>query len=408
MYRIAVIVSPGTAAPFVMLDYISAFIKQGYDVFTLDIRPFFTLSDQEDKFQFLKRIEKDVKLFSPHFAVGYNIDTCIFLPKPEGEIHLFENLKIPYISLFYDNPMTPGFSTLMSPVVNSDLYTVFIWDHYYLDQFMQKYGKKAHFLPLASNPDVFFPRSSAKAFECDIGFIGSISLTDNFDADRKKKGWDQWFVDFARQVIDTKRINKHFPLGEIINAVVDTLPETSKNAILNFSQSPEFDIFFQSVNSEIGSINRYETIQSIPAELKTNLYGTQGWKRLHEKNLSYKGKIEYHSEAPAVYTSSRVNLNITSTQLVDSVNQRVFDVPACEGFLLTDNCPSLPELFEPDIEIVVYDDLKDMKDKLIFYLNNDTQRNKIARRARKRFLAHHTYQHRVQQIISVLKENKIV
>jgi spore maturation protein CgeB len=76
--------------------------------------------------------------------------------------------------------------------------------------------------------------------------------------------------------------------------------------------------------------------------------------------------------------------------------------------LLTDHRPCLSGLFEPDIEIVVYENLEDMREKILYYQNHERQRQTIAENAYKRFLNQHTYSHRAMQIILKLEENEKV
>ncbi len=407
-YSVVVVLSPGIAAPNIMADYGSALEKAGHDLLFLDTRPFFDLDSLNDQYAFLKEMKGRVESFAPHFALGYNADTFIFMPDQGQEIHLFRELKIPFVSLFYDSPMTPGFQEIISSQLDSDLYTVFIWDRHYLKQFSEQTGKTAHYLPLASNPDIFFPRSPDPNFQCDAGFIGSISGIRDFNAHRKDKGWSPWLVELARQVVDTRKMNPKTPMDVIFNAIMESIPSENRKIILSFSQKPEFDTFWDSVNNEVGTLNRIGSVCAVPKPFTAFVFGNDAWKQVARKNIQYRGAIDYHSQAPRVYASAGANLNITSTQLADSVNQRVFDVPAAAGFLLTDSRPCLAELFEPDKEVVVFESHEDMADKLKFYLNRPLLRKKIAQRAHERFLGQHTYGQRLEQIISTLKDNQLI
>ena len=58
--------------------------------------------------------------------------------------------------------------------------------------------------------------------------------------------------------------------------------------------------------------------------------------------------VDYRSEIAQWYRRIKINLNITSCQMPTALNQRVFDVPACGGFILNDNQTDLKELFSPD------------------------------------------------------------
>jgi spore maturation protein CgeB len=102
---------------------------------------------------------------------------------------------------------------------------------------------------------------------------------------------------------------------------------------------------------------------------------------------------------PRFYNACAVNLNATSLQMGSAVNQRVFDVPACESFVLTDYQDSLAELFEPGEECVAYREAGEIADLTRHYLKEPAAARTIARRGRERVLKQHTYKHRLQSII---------
>jgi spore maturation protein CgeB len=56
-----------------------------------------------------------------------------------------------------------------------------------------------------------------------------------------------------------------------------------------------------------------------------------------------------------------------------AVNQRVFDVPVCGGFLLTDHRRQMESLFEPGREIVCYQEPGEIPDLVRHYLSGVTQ-----------------------------------
>ena len=114
--------------------------------------------------------------------------------------------------------------------------------------------------------------------------------------------------------------------------------------------------------------------------------------------------LDYHKELPAFYNACTVNFNATNLQMGKAVNQRVFDVPACGAFLLTDHQESMEGLFEVGKEVVTYKDPGEIADLARFYLRNDAARETIAMKGRERVLAEHTYKHRIGTILRRLKE----
>jgi spore maturation protein CgeB len=133
------------------------------------------------------------------------------------------------------------------------------------------------------------------------------------------------------------------------------------------------------------------------------VHGDTGWKSL----LNGKGRLceflNYYKELPVFYNRCRVNFNATNLQMGAAVNQRVFDVPACGAFLLTDHQEALGEAFEIGEEVIAFDEVEAIPDLVRFYLDNPGTRQTIAERGRKRVLQEHTYKHRLNRIIEQMR-----
>ena len=137
------------------------------------------------------------------------------------------------------------------------------------------------------------------------------------------------------------------------------------------------------------------------------IVGDDGW----ETALSGAGAtwrrlpgLEYYTELPAFYPASAVNFNCTSVQMKGAVNQRVFDVPACGGFLLTDAREQLERLFDTGRETAVYAAAAEIPDRLRHFLAHPRERERIAQAARRRILAEHTYVHRLRTLLAAMRQ----
>jgi len=81
-----------------------------------------------------------------------------------------------------------------------------------------------------------------------------------------------------------------------------------------------------------------------------------------------------------------------------AVNQRVFDIPLCERFVISDDQSDLFELFPKDA-ICVANSPEEYADLVKFYLNNSAAKEEIIKNARKHILREHLYVNRVSKII---------
>ena len=85
-------------------------------------------------------------------------------------------------------------------------------------------------------------------------------------------------------------------------------------------------------------------------------------------------------------------------------NQRIFDVPACGAFILTDYRAQLEAQFEIGKEVICYRDKGEIKDLVSYYLKNESARNKIVENAFLRIEKDHTYINRTELMIDRMKK----
>lgn len=82
----------------------------------------------------------------------------------------------------------------------------------------------------------------------------------------------------------------------------------------------------------------------------------------------------------------------------DQIKGRNFEVPGCGGFLLTSKTDDLENYYKFDREIVCYDGIQDLADKIKYYLSHESERESIAQRGYERTLREHTYEKRFKEI----------
>jgi len=82
------------------------------------------------------------------------------------------------------------------------------------------------------------------------------------------------------------------------------------------------------------------------------------------------------------------------------IKGRIFEVPACGGFLLTERVRGLDRYYAEDREMVLFDTLPEMAEKAEYYLNHDAERAAIAQAGYERTLREHTYMLRLTEVFS--------
>jgi len=82
------------------------------------------------------------------------------------------------------------------------------------------------------------------------------------------------------------------------------------------------------------------------------------------------------------------------------LNPRAFEIAAAGGFQITDPRPLLPPLFTPGRELAVAETPGDLPGLIGHYLARPEEAAALGRAARARVLAEHTYQHRLERILA--------
>ncbi|WP_462325243.1 glycosyltransferase family protein [Desulfoplanes sp.] len=130
------------------------------------------------------------------------------------------------------------------------------------------------------------------------------------------------------------------------------------------------------------------------------IVGDRYWERLlPQKSFEPHPPVAYGEEVFKLYRLSAVNFACSSVQMAGAVTQRVFDVPASGGFVLTDSRRQLEDLFDIGKEVVCYGAADGIGGLIERYLGDETGRKKVIKAARRRIASEHTYAHRLRVMV---------
>lgn len=210
---------------------------------------------------------------------------------------------------------------------------------------------------------------------------------------------------------------------------IDTFEEPQARAEFSrlfdyaFVFHPEYDKKF----AQYGSLNTYVLPHAVDAEIFQNcqiekIYDL-GWVgRLNGKKYSvrryYINKLKrsfkmndielYYTpeEMALVYCQSKIVVNLSRDDYLQDANLRCFEVMASGALLITPKPSELSKLgFEVGIHFVSFEDELELYQKVQHYLEQDRERETIARNAQKLVLEQHTYDARVATILAILNRN---
>jgi len=327
------------------------------------------------------RIEEEIRDFAPDFI--FTLDYMLNRIKRSR----FTRIGVPQVTWFVDDPDYIG----IREFDKNDVY--FVTDESWKAFLIKKGAENVHYLPLCANPNLTCATcTTGSRFGHDVSFLGSTRDKGKFDEVVKIATKRPEMETVFRRMIDVCVENPGAPFERIIQ---ECFPDWQ-----DFFRS-EATYYFKVVMLEEAAIRiRREFVSALGP--KVHVYGNEGWLICSDEGVNIHGPLDPVFEAPLLYRDSRVNLNFHTGQLATALNQRMFDVPACGGFVLTDYRADLERLFDFRSEIACFYSKSDMIDKIDYYLVHEDERLSIIEKARKRVLEEHTYESRARKILEVI------
>jgi len=358
------------------------------------------LEDEEiARQEFVERLLKVVLEFDPDAILTLNhlgVDR-------EGVLtDLLARLQLPLASWFVDNPhlILHLYDKLVSPWT-----AIFTWDADNLPGLRELGFEHVFHLPLGTDPERFSPAKSAKppvaAWRSVVSFVGN-SMVYKVAKRMQKARFP------ATLLRDYRGLAAAF--GESDERLARSfLPRYSADMDASYQALPDNETrlaYEALITWEATRQYRTRCVRQL-LPFRPLIVGDRGWRQnFKRESLPWRlhSELSYYSELPAFYPWSDINFNCTSKQMKGAVNQRLFDVPAAGAFVLTDWRDQTESLFEPGKELVCYREPEEVPDLVRYFLAHPEERRRIVRAARARVLAEHTWAHRVQRILTQLRE----
>lgn len=299
----------------------------------------------------------------------------------------FEDAHIPYVSWFTDTPRMILYQRVVCP---SPYAVAATWERAYTRHFEELGFEQIHFMPLATDPDLF-NGEPAEAWDRDLAFVGTSMIALAAEAVEKHAHLPHVLKAVAA-AFDEGLVDRH-RFSEGIGAILPA----SVIAPLNASERRNLELL---INYEATQRQRVTLAQTL-APLGLEVRGDEHWL---EVLANVGGGVGYFDDLAPFYRGTAINVNATALQMRWSVNQRVFDCPAAGGFLITDEREDLEQFFDTETEVVTYGSPEELREKVLYYRDRPEERKAITRRARARILAEHTHAHRLKGLEAYMKE----
>ncbi|MFU7592304.1 glycosyltransferase [Priestia sp. RMT2NF4] len=102
------------------------------------------------------------------------------------------------------------------------------------------------------------------------------------------------------------------------------------------------------------------------------------------------------------YSKTKIVINHTADR-IKSLNMRIFEGMGCGSLLITDYVPGQEKLFIDEKHYIIYKNHKDLLEKIDYYLIHLDEAQKIATSGYYHLLSTHTYIHRANEIVEIIR-----
>ena len=315
--------------------------------------------------------------------------------------HICEKLHILYVCLSVDCPVLELFSS----TIHNQCNRIFLFDYNQYLQFKDENPECIFYLPLGTNVerwDQALSEGSKSESSYDVSFVGSLYTEKCPYSSLQLSDFDRGFGD---GLIEAQlRLSG---LGLIEEALTPELTAAIKNAAPHFHTLPDSftdtDAYVATnyyLGMQASSLERIRTLNALAGNFQVDLFTRSDTSPL--KGVRCHDGVSTHTQMPHIFRSSKINLNITIRSIQTGLSQRIWDIMGCRGFLLSNYQMEYPEYFEIGKDLDCYENVKELKEKVAFYLSHDDIRREIALHGYQTVKQKHSCRHRVAEMLETI------
>lgn len=243
--------------------------------------------------------------------------------------------------------------------------------------------------------------SEMRKYRGDVAFVGSLYERNSYD--KIKNRLPEYLRGYFDAVMEAQL---NISGANIVEPMLTTniLEQLQEYFQLEKSEGSFSDLglIFQTtvLGFKIAEIERRRALIELSKHYKVNVYSNSDVSDL--LRIQYCGSVDYWSEMPKVFRMSKINLNFTIPNIKSGIPLRIWDVLGCGGFLLTNYQAEIPYYFKEGEDLVCFDSLEDLCEKVGYYLEHEEERKRIAWNGYRKVREKHSYIERIHTILDTV------
>lgn len=243
--------------------------------------------------------------------------------------------------------------------------------------------------------------SEMRKYRGDVAFVGSLYERNSYD--KIKNRLPEYLRGYFDAVMEAQL---NISGANIVEPMLTTniLEQLQEYFQLEKSEGSFSDLglIFQTtvLGFKIAEIERRRALIELSKHYRVNVYSNSDVSDL--LRIQYCGSVDYWSEMPKVFRMSKINLNFTIPNIKSGIPLRIWDVLGCGGFLLTNYQAEIPYYFKEGEDLVCFDSLEDLCEKVGYYLEHEEERKRIAWNGYRKVREKHSYIERIHTILDTV------
>ena len=323
-----------------------------------------------------------------------------------------ERTGVKYVSWTCDNPLI----SMYHESVFHDCNYIFTFDKTNYLEFRGMGVKHIWYLPLAVDTErmdalLGAPEEAGRwkaaqdpemrKYRGDVAFVGSLYERNSYD--KIKNRLPEYLRGYFDAVMEAQL---NISGANIVEPMLTTniLEQLQEYFQLEKSEGSFSDLglIFQTtvLGFKIAEIERRRALIELSKHYRVNVYSNSDVSDL--LRIQYCGSVDYWSEMPKVFRMSKINLNFTIPNIKSGIPLRIWDVLGCGGFLLTNYQAEIPYYFKEGEDLVCFDGLEDLCEKVGYYLEHEEERKRIAWNGYRKVREKHSYIERIRTILDTV------
>jgi len=309
---------------------------------------------------------------------------------------------VKYVSWVYDTP----YLLLYSKHIKYDTNIVLLFDKSLYLEFRKKELNNVFYFPMAAPVDVYdkIEAENGAKYISDVSFVGSTYQENRQDFYQLIENVSPFVKGYLDAVINMqKEVYGSFFLDKVLNKQI--LEELRRVCPIPKEEdeweSDEWLYANYFLARKLTGLQRVEILKLLSEDYRLKVYAPKEVGGLPAG--CNQEPVDYVNEMPLVFKNTKINLNMTLRSIQSGIPLRAMDIMGCGGFLLTNYQADFEDFFEAGVDYVYYTDNEDLLYKVAYYLEHEEERRLIARNGYEKIKANHTYRHRIQAILELVK-----